>query len=139
MVERGVTLIELVLVLFIMGIISMLTVMSYQHYVHNSRLAEAKVVLLALVDRLDQYSLMADISNFDRVEAIVAPYQSAYYAFVAETVLDEETGRPFWRVQALPTSKMRGRGSLGLDSRGYSCYVADSDDGCAPHVRERWQ
>ncbi|HLR18174.1 MAG TPA: type IV pilin protein [Alcanivoracaceae bacterium] len=138
MVERGITLIEMVVVLVILAVLASMSFASYQHYVKRSRQAEAKVLLLALIERLERYSLSVQERDAEKVAHIVRGYENSHYSFQTEVVDDAETGLLLWRVKALPQNSMRGSGSLGVDSRGYSCYVAHSDLGCAPSVREQW-
>jgi len=135
MVERGITLIELLVALVIMALLTSIGLASYQSYIQRSRQAEAKITLLALLDRLDQYDLMMAEEEAERVEAILVEHQSTYFSFTAEKVMDDNTGMSFWRVQALPRASMRGGGSWSVDSRGYSCY-ANHDNGCEPQIRE---
>src|SRR5699024_1720474 len=71
MVERGITLIELLVALVIMALLTSIGLASYQSYIQRSRQAEAKITLLALLDRLDQYDLMMAEEEAERVEAIL--------------------------------------------------------------------
>lgn len=134
MVERGITLIEVLVVMVVLALLSTIGFASYQQYIQRSRQAEAKITLLALLDRLDQYSLSVAEEEPERTATIVAQYQSEHFSFVAEKAEDDDTGMSFWRVQALPNASMRGRGSWAVDSRGYSCHV-DHDNGCEPQIR----
>lgn len=128
MVARGFTLIELCVALLIIAIISSLAWGQYQGYVMRTRQADVRIQLLALLQQLER----SDDLN------IIAHFNSGYYRFSANRTVDRQTGLALWLVQAEPQGAMAGTGGLGLDSRGYSCFLASQDAPCVPQLRERW-
>lgn len=58
--QRGVTLIELVVVIMIIGILAAIAVPSYRNYVIRSQRADAKDALLALASQQEKYYLQCN-------------------------------------------------------------------------------
>lgn len=128
MVERGFTLMEICIALAIVAILSALAINQYQSHVIRSRQGAAKVDLLALLNEVER------TNN----PSASAAYDSAYYRFSTQRLSNEETGFAIWLVQAVPQGIMRGTGSLGVDSRGFSCHHPGQDAPCVPQQREHW-
>lgn len=134
MVARGFTLIELCVALAIIAILVAIGVPQYQKHVQVAKQAQAKVLLLEIIETLERQFFAGE--SEEQATNLIAHYDNADYQFGAEQVAD--AGIDIWRATAKPLGNMQGSGSLGVDSRGFSCFSESSNSGCIPSDYESW-
>ena len=94
--KRAFTLIELLVVVLIIGILATVAVPQYQKAVRKARIAEARVILKALVDASDVYILQHGTGNGLSLESldIEVPTQTKNWTFeFNECALNYSQGR----------------------------------------------
>lgn len=117
--QRGVTLIELMIVVVIIGIIAAIALPSYRGYIERTRAGDAQSALMSLANAMERYHTQ----NGTYVGAAVG----AGGIFPAEAPLDGDTKYydlqilsatvSAYALQAAPKNG-QGGGNIGLDSTG---------------------
>lgn len=141
--QAGMTLIELLIAVAIVGILAAIAIPSYQTYIAQSKRAEAKGVLLATAQFLERY--YTTNSRYDQTQAGVAvalPYaqspedtnSAANYAITADyTSGGTCTLGQCYTLSATPTGSMSG------DSCGTLTLTNTGVQGAAGTVADCWQ
>ena len=116
---RGMTFIELVLVLALTGILLTLAIPGYQIYIKRIHRSEVQAYMLGLENREEQYLLdarrYADLSELhDNPPAST----TAYYSISIET--DHSLFPPSYTIKAIPNTNLAAQGEpvLELNSNG---------------------
>ena len=103
--KKGFTLIELLVVVLIIGILSAVALPQYEKAVRKSRIAEAKVVLRALITAEDFYFLangsMSYWDSWDDLD-IQVPTESKNWIFQQEECISGSNGKTGCGVYAQP-------------------------------------
>jgi type IV pilus assembly protein PilE len=111
---RGITLIELVIVVAIVGLLASVAVTTYSKYVVKSNRAAAAAVVLGIANRQEQYYLDAReyASNMTTLGATAPPEVSRNYTIA--TSADNTAAPPTFTVTATPKS---GTGQAARDTK----------------------
>ena len=114
----GFTLIELLVVVLIIGILAAVAVPQYQKAVRKARIAEAQIILKALVDASDVYILQH--GNYDNISMesldIEVPTQTKNWTFEYDECVPNSQGRMGCSFYAIPRFET-----------GYSIYYSSSN------------
>ena len=121
--EQGVTLIELLVTVAIVGILAAVAYPSYQDYVRRANRAEAKSILFETVQVLERN--FTEASRFDQTsdgDAITLPFTQSPKGGTAKYAISFSAGpsATAFTLQAVPTGTMTGDecGTLTLTSTG---------------------
>lgn len=119
--QQGVTLIELMIVVAIIGIIAAIALPSYNNYVENARAADAKSALMSLANALERYHTQnttyvgASIGGAaDDIFPAEAPLDSSVKFY--DLVIANQSATAF-RIEAQPKNG-QGGGTIALLSNG---------------------
>ncbi|WP_180077098.1 type IV pilin protein [Acinetobacter sp. YH12251] len=149
MVNRGFTLVELMIVVAIIGVLAAIAYPSYQEYVRKTKRVDAQTEMLEIARKLSNFKASnysfrgANIVNLDIPNSLPRTGQALYNIVitpVADGVLTGET----WTMTAtpVPAQQQAGNGHLVLNSRGERCWTKGSDKNngnpCTPSATSNW-
>ena len=114
---RGVTLIELMVVLVVLGILASIALPSYNTYVQRGRRADAQMALLELAQSLERYFTLNNNYTSATLDSGVTSRVSTYYTISFAASSPTATA---YSLQAVPTSVQSADacGTLTLTSTG---------------------
>lgn len=120
--QSGVTLIELMVVVIVMGLLAAIAVPSYQNYVRQANRAEARGILMENAQFMERnFTVSNDYSLDPGGIAIALPYtQSPKSGTAKYTITANPLDADSFTLNAAPTGTMTGDecGTLTLDQTG---------------------
>lgn len=120
-ISRGVTLIELVVVLAVIGILSTLAIPSYRSYMIRVYRSEVQALMLTIVNREEEYFL--DARQYGKLSDLhLAVSQSIGDHYTVTVEPDNTALPPGYTIKAIPQPILEAQGEpiLQLDSLGNS-------------------
>lgn len=150
-IQKGFTLIELMIVVAVIAILAAIAYPSYQEYVRRTKRVDMQASLMQIADQIQRYK----IANFKIVGAtasdfgIAASYPTQGGGLYTVS-LTPVAGVPAvlssqdWILTATPItgSAQEGNGHLVLNSRGERCWTKGTDinsgSACTPSATSNW-
>ncbi|MDH1519026.1 prepilin-type N-terminal cleavage/methylation domain-containing protein [Acinetobacter johnsonii] len=150
-IQKGFTLIELMIVVAVIAILAAVAYPSYQEYVRRTKRVDMQASLMQIADQIQRYK----IANFKIVGAtasdfgIAASYPIQGVALYTVS-LSPVGGTPAaltsqtWVLTAKPISGsvQQGDGDIVLNSRGERCWTKGTDinsgSACTPSATSNW-
>lgn len=139
--QRGVTFVELMMVVVIIGILAAFVFPAYQENVRETRRTAAKGQALDLAQALERYRAQsfsyAGVGDCSGNLATLAPDFCSSRFYTPAVTLDADNQG--YTITATPKSTMTGDGILVLNSKGDSCWdKANPSTACTPTSGGSW-
>lgn len=147
MVNRGFTLIELMIVVAIIGVLVAIAYPSYQEHVRKTNRVGAQSEIIEISRKLANYKA----SNYRFVGANLQilniptqfpPTGQVLYNIAITPVVNGALTGDTWVLTATPTGTQVGNGHLVLNHRGERCWTKGSDKNsgtaCSPSATSNW-
>ena len=134
--QSGLTFIELMIVVLIIGVLAAIAYPSYTAYVERTRVAEVKSQVMELSSIMERYRAQ----NFSYKDATIANLMpSVLNSRFYDVGLDVSSSpHQSYTITAVPKGTMSGTGALVLNSKGESCFNEGSDTACVPSSTSNW-
>ena len=127
--QTGVTLIELLIVVLLIGVIAMFAIPGYQNQVERSARTSAQGEMIDFVRAMETFRSQ-NMSYQGATVANLAPQLAAnnYYA----VNLDIAANNQSFVLRAVPRANtvVAGTGTMAVDNRARTCWAPDSDNPC---------
>lgn len=130
-VQKGFTLIELMIVIAIIAILAAIAYPSYQAYVKRTNRVDAQGQLLNIAQKLTSYKLAngsfygAELVKIYGQNQIKNTSQVTYNLSLSDTTTDPTH---HWKLIATPVNMQIKTGALSIDHQGQQCWFKDTDD-----------
>lgn len=140
--QRGMTLIELMVAIAILSILATLAWPNYQRYVQKSKQVEVQSILMEVAHQLASYKLVNQ--SFQDFElTYIAAVASADYDIQLSDVYQIALNQPesdsrTWMLVATPktTSGQKGTGKITLTHSGIKCWYKQQDQAQVYHLKK---
>ena len=117
--QRGFTLIELMIVVAIVGVLAFIAIPAYSDFVKKGTRAAGKAYLMKIAQRQQLYFNDARVFAPDEDTLnLEAPTRVSDFYNVSITILDPDTPPPGFTVIATPIGRQAGDGVLVIDNTG---------------------
>lgn len=141
-IERGFTLIELMIVVAIIGIIAAVAYPSYQEYVKKTHRSEIKGEMMNLAQALERHRSKSFTYKVDDVNEYVKNFETKHYKLALKYEKKGNTGESNYFgfvIEATPQSSlMANDGVFKLNSTGASCYSGKNGTDCTLNEGTSW-
>lgn len=140
--NRGLTLIEILIVVVIIGILAAFALPSYQKYVVRTKRAEVQSSMMQIAQKLQSYVVFNHNYQNATIDKFGFPMvgKSAPFPNVNNKSYDLElaigTNNQTWTLVATPVGTQLGNGSVVLDSLGQKCWTKGFV--CTPSSSTNW-
>lgn len=130
--QRGITLIELMIVVVIVGILASIAYPGYQEYTRRAKRAEGKALLSEIAARMERYyfdnnTYTADLTEIGYSSATPASAEGNYTASVEDGPSADISTSYTLRITPAGTHHDSRCGDLTLDSRGLKGATGDTE------------
>lgn len=140
MIERGFTLIELMIVVAIIAILAAIAYPSYQEYVKRTKRADLQSEMINIAQRLQSYRVINHKYTDAKLDngALTKNYPVSNASYTIDLTTADQT----WILTATPINGQIGDGHVVLNNQGHKCWTKGSDKNsgtaCVPSATTNW-
>lgn len=140
-VNKGFTLIELMIVVAVIAILATIAYPSYLEYVQRTKRVEAQVELLDIAKKLTSYKLAngsfygANLTNIYGGSSISKSGSATYSLELSSTEIDPTHN---WVLTAKPIGSQAKTGAMTIDSTGRQCWFKGKDSPVTTDTCSAW-